>query len=313
MSLIDVPGATPDAPAPRRKVPSLLDPAQTPQPVRRGHRLRRALQPLLLSPSLLLAWVWVALVVVAAVAPTLFAPGDPLAQDADAMLLAPSADHLFGTDDLGRDQFTRTVHGTGLSVKAALIAVLIGLFGGAAVGLVAGALRGWVDNVLMRVIDTMLAVPSIIVSLAIISALGAGTVNIAIAIGINSTASFARLMRAEVLKVSNATYVEASVFAGHGYAHRLVRHVVPNASRSVLAFATLEIGSAILTVAALSFLGLGAPPPTPEWGLLVAEGRTFLAGQWWLSLLPGLVIVVSVLAVYRIGRSVNRGRTSDVV
>lgn len=264
------------------------------------------------SPSLLLAYIWVGLMLLATFVPRVFTSRDPLAQDADALLLAPSLTHLFGTDDLGRDQFTRLVHGTSLSVQAAVVAVLIGLVSGALIGLVAGSVGGWVDSVLMRVMDIMLAVPSLIVSLAIISALGHGVVNIAIAIGINSTAGFARLMRSEVLKVSAAKYVEASVFAGHGYAYRLFRHVVPNSSRSVLAAATMEIGSAILTVAALSFLGLGAPPPTPEWGLLVAEGRTFIATQWWLSLLPGLVITISVVAVYRIGRSLNRGRTSVI-
>ncbi|AXK86489.1 MULTISPECIES: ABC transporter permease [Nocardia] len=272
----------------------------------------RWLRHIATSPSLLLAYLWVALMLLAAIAPRAFTSRDPLAQDADALLLPPSLDHPFGTDDLGRDQFTRMVHGTALSVQAAVIAVLIGLVGGALIGLIAGSVRGRVDSVLMRVVDIMLAVPSLIVSLAIISALGQGVVNIAIAIGINSTAGFARLMRSEVLKVAGSKYVEASVFAGHGYAYRLLRHVVPNASRSVLAAATMEIGSAILTVAALSFLGLGAPPPTPEWGLLVSEGRTFIATQWWLSLLPGLVITLTVVAVYRIGRSLNRGRTSVV-
>lgn len=291
------------------------DPVASP-PARPGAGRRRRwlgrLQDVARTPSLLVSYVWLVLIVTAALAPALFAPGDPLAQSGDAMLLPPGPEHLFGTDDLGRDQFTRTVHGTRLSLQAAVIAVLIGLVSGSLIGLVAGAVRGWLDSVLMRVVDVMLAVPSLIVSLAIISALGHGTLNIAVAIGINSTATFARLMRSEVLKVAGARYVEASVFAGHGYAYRLLRHVVPNATRSVLAYATMEIGSAILTVASLSFLGLGAPPPTPEWGLLVAEGRTFIAAQWWLSLLPGLVIVVSVLAVYRIGRSIDRGRTRVV-
>ncbi|MFD7154078.1 ABC transporter permease [Kribbella sp. NPDC059898] len=264
------------------------------------------------SPALLASYLWVLVILLAAIHPSLFVSGDPLRQDASSMLLPPSAHHLFGTDDFGRDQFTRAVYGTRLSLQAAVVAVLIGLIGGSLLGLIAGALRGKLDAVLMRVVDIMLAVPSLIVSLAIISALGRGTLNIAVAIGINSTAGFARLMRAEVLKVSNAKYVEASVFAGHGYVYRLFRHVVPNASRSVLAAATMDIGTAVLTVAALSFLGLGAPPPTPEWGLLVAAGRTFIGVQWWLSLLPGLVIVLTVLAVYRIGRSFNRGRTSVV-
>ncbi|MGC5249525.1 ABC transporter permease [Gordonia sp. DT219] len=264
------------------------------------------------TPGLLLSYLWVILMVAATLAPTLFTSGDPNAQDADAILLPPSASHIFGTDDLGRDQFTRVIHGTSLSVEASLIAVLIGLVAGTVIGLVSGAIGGWVDTVLMRLVDIMFAVPALIVSLAIISALGHGVINIAIAIGINSTASFARLMRSDVVRVTNSKYVEASVFAGQSYWHRLIRHVVPNASRTVLAAATIEIGSAILTVAALSFLGLGAPPPTPEWGLLVAEGRTFIASQWWLSLLPGLVITISVVAIYRIGRSLNRGRTSVI-
>ncbi|MFF1692253.1 ABC transporter permease [Streptomyces sp. NPDC058257] len=285
--------------------------ASTPPPGQlraRGCRLA----VLLRSPGLLVAYLWMAVVIAAAIHPSLFASGDPLRQDASRMLLAPGDGRLFGTDDFGRDQFTRAVWGTRLSLQAAVTAVAIGLVSGSLLGLVAGALRGRVDSVLMRIVDIMLAVPSLIVSLAIISALGRGTLNIAVAIGINSTAGFARLMRSEVLKVSNAKYVEASVFAGHGYVHRLFKHVVPNASRSVLAAATMDIGTAILTVAALSFLGLGAPPPTPEWGLLVAEGRTFIGVQWWLSLLPGLVIVLTVLAVYRIGRSFNRGRTRVV-
>ncbi|MFE6157353.1 ABC transporter permease [Streptomyces sp. NPDC056486] len=292
--------------------------ASTPPSGRLRPRLRlrehggRRLAALLRSPGLLAAYLWIIVMLAAAIHPALFASGDPLQQNGSAMLLSPDADHLFGTDDFGRDQFTRTVWGTRLSLQAAVIAVAIGLVSGSLIGLVAGALRGKFDSVLMRIIDIMLAVPSLIVSLAIISALGRGTLNIAVAIGINSTAGFARLMRSEVLKVSNAKYVEASVFAGHGYVHRLFKHVVPNASRSVLAAATMDIGTAILTVASLSFLGLGAPPPTPEWGLLVAEGRTFIGVQWWLSLLPGLVIVLTVLAVYRIGRSFNRGRTRVV-
>ncbi|MGW3950992.1 ABC transporter permease [Streptomyces sp. NPDC004752] len=288
---------------------------ETAAPTPSAGRLREQggrLATLLRSPGLLVAYLWIVVILAAAIHPGLFASGDPLRQNASQMLFAPGPDHLFGTDDFGRDQFTRAVWGTRLSLQAAVIAVVIGLVSGSLIGLVAGALRGRVDSVLMRIVDIMLAVPSLIVSLAIISALGRGTLNIAVAIGINSTAGFARLMRSEVLKVSNAKYVEASVFAGHGYVRRLFKHVVPNASRSVLAAATMDIGTAILTVAALSFLGLGAPPPTPEWGLLVAEGRTFIGVQWWLSLLPGLVIVLTVLAVYRIGRSFNRGRTRVV-
>lgn len=273
---------------------------------------RRLLSAVFGRPALLAAWIWIAVVLAAAFAPQWFTSFDPLQQDAYSRFLPPSVEHPFGTDDYGRDQFARTVHGTSESLQAAVVAVLIGLVFGSLIGLVGGALRGAVDTILMRVIDVMLAVPSLIIALAIVTALGRGTINIAIAIGITSVATFARLMRSEVLRVRGLPYVEASAFAGHGAAYRLFRHIVPNASGSVLAAATLEIGTAILGVAALSFLGFGAPPPTPEWGALVAGGRSFLTVQWWLSTLPGFVIVISVLAVYRIGRSMNKGRTSVV-
>lgn len=275
-------------------------------------RARRLVTALFGQPTLAVSWLWIALVLLAAFAPQLFTSFDPLAQDAYSRFLPPSAEHFFGTDDYGRDQFARTVYGTVESLQAAVVAVLIGLVFGSLIGLVGGALRGAVDTVLMRVIDVMLAVPSLIIALAIVTALGRGTINIAIAIGITSVATFARLMRSEVLRVRGLPYVEAAAFAGHGAVYRLFRHIVPNASGSVLAAATLEIGTAILGVAALSFLGFGAPPPTPEWGALVAAGRSFLTVQWWLSTLPGFVIVASVLAVYRIGRSMNQGRTSVV-
>ncbi|WP_395245579.1 ABC transporter permease [Agromyces sp. MMS24-K17] len=295
---------------PVRQTPGPADgPAATPPKASAWDRIRAGV---LSRPALVVAYLWIALVLVSAFAPQLFTAYDPLTQDTGNRFLQPSAEHLFGTDQYGRDQFARTVHGTAQSLQAAVVAVLIGLIVGSAIGLIAGALRGVTDTIVMRVVDIMLAVPSLIVSLAIVTALGRGTINIAIAIGINSVATFARLMRSEVLKVRALPYVEAAAFAGHGFGHRLLRHIVPNASGSVLAAATMDIGTAILGVAALSFLGFGAPPPTPEWGALVADGRAYLTQQWWLSTLPGIVIVCSVLAVYRIGRSVNQGRTNVV-
>ena len=297
---------------PRADHPVTPAPPERPPTSARPSRPRRALAATFGRPALLAAWLWIAVVLLAALAPQWFTGFDPLEQDAYSRFLPPSPEHPFGTDDYGRDQFARTVYGTSESLQAAVVAVLIGLVFGSLIGLIGGALRGVVDTVLMRVIDVMLAVPSLIIALAIVTALGRGTINIAIAIGITSVATFARLMRAEVLRVRGLPYVEAAAFAGHGGAYRLFRHIVPNASGSVLAAATLEIGTAILGVAALSFLGFGAPPPTPEWGALVAAGRSFLTVQWWLSTLPGIVIVASVLAVYRIGRSMNQGRTSVV-
>jgi peptide/nickel transport system permease protein len=180
------------------------------------------------------------------------------------------------------------------------------LFIGSFIGLVAGYVGRWLDDILMRVMDVLLAVPTLLISLAIINALGFGTFNIAIAVGIGSVASFARVMRSEVLKVRQMPYVEAASFAGIGPLRTLVRHVLPNAAGPVLVLATLELGMAILSVSALSFLGFGAPPPAPEWGLLVAGGRDYMASAWWLTTLPGLVIAITVLSANRVARALDR-------
>lgn len=275
---------------------------------RRWTTLRAALR----QPLFVVSIAWIALVLLAALAPALLAPHDPYTMDPYQALKGISPDRLFGTDEFGRDVFSRTVYGTSESLKAAVLAVLIGLVAGSAIGVVSGYIGGVVDATVMRVIDTMLSVPSLILSLAILTILGRGTIAIAIAIGVNSIAGTARLMRSEVLATKTRAYVEASRFSGHGTIHRLRRHVVPNSSRSVVNSAILDTGSAILAVAALSFLGLGAPPPTPEWGALVASGRSFFPGNWWLSLLPGFVIAATVLSVYKIARSLGNSRSSNI-
>lgn len=268
--------------------------------------VRSAVTTLLREPGLLFAALVLATVVTAALFPALFTPLNPLRGTDAARLLPPSAAHWFGTDQLGRDLFTRVVYGTAESVKAVMIAVLVGLALGSAIGLVAGYIGRWVDDILMRVMDVLLAVPTLLISLAIISALGFGTFNIAIAVGVGSVAGFARLMRSEVLKVRQMPYVEAAAFSGIGPLRTLIRHVLPNAAGPVLVLATLELGMAILSVSALSFLGFGAPPPAPEWGLLVAGGRDYMATAWWLTTLPGLVIAITVLSANRVARALDR-------
>lgn len=256
-------------------------------------------------PGLIISVLFLALVLIACFAPTALAPGDPLTGEPSEHLQAPSAQHLFGTDHLGRDIYTRVVHGTALSLQAALVAVSIALVAGGLLGLVAGTLGRWLDEVIMRFVDVLLAIPALLLSLALITALGYGTVNVAIAVAIGSVATFSRVSRSETLKVAQATYVEAARAVGSRPWSTLRRHILPNAAGPIIALAVLEFGVAILAVASLSFLGYGAAPPTPEWGSMVAEGRNYLATSWWLTTLPGLTVAATVLAVNRVSRALD--------
>ena len=256
-------------------------------------------------PGLLLAIVWLALLLVAAFAPHALAPGDPLVGVPADKLQPPSGAHWFGTDQLGRDLYTRVVHGTHLTLEAALVAVGVGLLVGALVGLLAGFVGGLFDDVVMRAVDVLLSIPALLLSLALITALGFGTVKVAIAVGLASVATVARIMRSEVLRVRSSVYVEAAHAGGSRWWSVLFQHVLPNAAGPVVVLAALQLGAAILAVSALSFLGYGAPPPAPEWGALVSGGRDYLRTSWWLTTLPGLTIAISVLAAGRISRAVD--------
>ncbi|NAZ74783.1 ABC transporter permease subunit [Kineococcus sp. T13] len=273
---------------------------------RRARRPGRRLPAWVRRPDLLLAVAVVALVLAWALVPSVFTGQSPIDGVPADRLQGPSAAHPFGTDHLGRDLFARVVHGSRLTLQATVLAVLIGLVAGSAIGLVAGFVRGVVDDVAMRVVDVLLSIPALLLSMALITALGFGTVKVAIAVGIGTVANFARVMRSEVLKVGAAVYVEAARASGVRTSAVLLRHVLPNAAGPVLALSALEFGIAVLAVSALSFLGFGAPPPAPEWGSLVSGGRDYLATAWWLTTLPGLVVAAVVLSANRIARALER-------
>lgn len=268
-------------------------------------RLERLRHSAFAAPTLILALAWLAVIAVWALAPGLVSSGDPIAGNVTEKLQAPSGDHWFGTDQLGRDILTRVIYGTGLTVKAVLIAVGLGFTVGGAMGALAGFLGGWIDALIMRLADVLLSIPSLLLSLAVIVALGFGTVNIAIAVGIGSVASISRVMRSEVLKVRNNLYIEAAVATGATRGRVLVRHVLPNSLGPVIVLVVLEFGTAVLAISSLSFLGYGAPPPTPEWGALVSQGRDYLAAQGWISTIPGLIITLTVLSVNRLSTALN--------
>jgi peptide/nickel transport system permease protein len=269
----------------------------------RGPRSRRRAR----AWGLYLAFAVVALAVLWAIIPGVFAPGDPLTGVPADKLLPPSAAHWFGTDTLGRDLFGRVVHGAVHSLSGALIAVTVGLALGTVLGAIAGAVGGVVDDVLMRIVDVLLAIPGLLLSLSVIILLGFGTVNAAIAVGLGSVAAFARLMRAEVARVRRTEYVEAAFGSGATFFAVLRRHVLPNSLTPIVALAALQFGTAILAISTLGFLGYGAPPPTPEWGLLIAEGRNYVGTAWWLTALPGLIVVAVVLSANRISHRIGRG------
>lgn len=244
--------------------------------------------------------VIVLLVLVALFAPWL-ATHDPYAQDLAQRLKPPSAAHWFGTDQVGRDNYSRVVHGSRVTLYIVfLVAVIVGPIG-LLVGTIAGYAGGKVDAVLMRVTDIFLAFPGLVLALAFVAALGPGLVNAVIAISLTNWPGFARLARAETLIVRSSDFIAASRIQGASATRILVRHVIPMCIPSVIVRMTLSMAGVILTAAGLGFLGLGAQPPSPEWGAMLSSGRRFLIDYWWMPTFPGLAIMIVSLAFNLLG------------
>jgi peptide/nickel transport system permease protein len=271
----------------------------------RFSRVLEATQPLLRRPGFVLAVAIIAFALLAAVAPNLLSSFTPYATSPADKLTPPNAVHWFGTDELGRDLYTRVVHGSSLSIQAALLAVGIALAGGLSLGVISGFAGGRIDAVIMRFIDVLLALPGLLLALAIVTAIGFGTIPVAIAVGVGIIPGFARTTRAEVLRIKTLPYVEAARLGGASWTRTLLRHILPNAWGPVAVLATLDFGAAILATAGLSFLGFGAEPPAAEWGTLIANGRHFLMTAPWVSLLPGLFVVAVVFSFNHIARTLE--------
>ena len=244
--------------------------------------------------------VVIVLAVVAVIGPAI-APYDPLRPDFRRIAEPPSAQHWFGTDQNGRDILSRIIHGTRISVSIGVAAVLLGLAVGTTMGLVAGYFGGRVDSILMRAVDVMLAFPGILLAILIISVLGSSVLNIIIALAVFSVPTFARVSRGSALTLRTLDYVQAARAVGGSPMRVLLRHVLPNAWAPVVVYGTLRCATAILGGAALSFLGLGISPPTPEWGLMVSQGREIMRSAPHVMLFPGLAIFITVLAVNLLG------------
>ena len=249
----------------------------------------------------------------AAAFPGVLATHDPLQTDVRSGLLPPSAEHLFGTDQSGRDVYSRVVHGAGRSIGIGLLATAIAVAVGLLVGALAGLAPRGVDAALMRVNDVLMAFPEFLVALVVVAVLGPGPVNIAIAVTLAAVPVYIRLARVQTRTLRSAEHVEAARILGVPPVPAFVRHVVPGVLGSLSVLATIGIGSSILAAAGLSFLGLGPSEPTPEWGLMLAGGRNVLGQAWWIAVFPGIAITLTVISATIVGRVLRaraEGRTS---
>ena len=240
------------------------------------------------------------LLLVAAVAP-LLATHDPYEQILPNRLLPPSAQHFFGTDNLGRDIYSRVVHGSRVTLTIVFLVAAISTPLGLVIGVLAGYFGGALDEILMRLSDVFLAFPKLILAIAFAAALGPGVENAIVAISIANWPSYARLARAETLSVRNNDYIQVIRSMGASNLRIMVGHITPMCLSSIIVRLSLDMGTIILTAAGLGFLGLGAQPPVPEWGLMVSDGRQFLVDQWWVSTLPGFAILIVVMGFNLMG------------
>jgi len=269
------------------------DEAEAPEPRRAGRMWRQFLRSRLALPGGLIVLLFV---LVAILAPWI-APYDPYRSNLMAVLMPPDAQHWFGTDELGRDIFSRVVHGARLSLAEGFVSVALALLIGVPVGIVSGYAGGWVDMVLMRITDVLLAFPGVLLAIVIIGVLGPDLINAIIAVAIYTAPIFIRLARGSTLSVKEEPYIEACRAAGMRTPRILWRHILPNIGAAIMVMAALRVAVAILTVASLSFLGLGAQPPSPEWGAMLSNGRNYLLIAPHLVMAPGLAIVLLVFGL----------------
>jgi peptide/nickel transport system permease protein len=229
------------------------------------------------------------------------APYDPLDQDFANTLQAPSVEHWFGTDQYGRDVMSRVMYGSRTALLSILVADGLALVTGCALGLIAGFFGSWVDSTIMRVVDVLLAFPYLLLALIIVAALGPSLLNSMVAIGIVYTPQYARLLRGQVLSVKTTEFVLAAQAIGAYRVRIMLRHILPNSFTPILVMATLQAGTVVVETAGLSFLGMGAQPPSPDWGAVLAEGQAYFLTAWWIATFPGLAIFCVVLGFNLLG------------
>ena len=235
--------------------------------------------------------------VVCAIFAPLLAPADPIQADRTKVLSPPGlSQHLLGTDNLGRDILSRMIYGARISVTVGFLAVFVSGAVGTLIALVSGVLRGWMDAILMRITDAFLALPYLVVAVTVVAILGSSLVNVILVIGLLRWMTYARTIRGEVLRLTEMDFIRLARVAGVSRPRVIMRHIFPNIVNTLLVLGTLEVGSAVITEASLSFLGLGIPRPLPSWGAMLAESQTYVFAAWWLPVFPGLAITLLVMA-----------------
>lgn len=269
--------------------------------LKKNSMLRLTLVRLRRNRLAVLGLVILGLLIFAALFADVIAPYDYAKQNLRERLAAPSAAHWLGTDEFGRDVLSRLIYGARVSLQVGLVAVSISLLLGGALGAVAGFYGGRLDHVVMRVMDIQLSIPTTLLAIAISAALGPGLFNLMIAVGISSVPTFARLLRASVLSVKEMEFVEAARAMGASDLRTILTHILPNCCAPLIVQSTLRVANAILSAASLSFIGLGIQPPYPEWGGMLSSARGYLRGSAYLSLFPGIAIVVTIIALNFIG------------
>ena len=245
------------------------------------------------SGSLNAGMIIIGFVLILAIFPGLIAPYNPLTQNSDVILQAPSWKYLFGTDNFGRDIFSRVVWGTRIDLTIGVLATIVPFLTGSMIGLLAGYYGGWIDNILMRILDIFMAFPFIVLVIAIVAILGPGINNLYIAIWLVGWKDYARLIRSEVMVAKNAEYVQAAKVLGYNDFRVLLRHILPNVFSVAIVFAAADVVMCMLSGASLSFLGLGVQPPSPEWGAIISDGRAYLTQAWWICTFPGIALVIA--------------------
>ncbi|MHA7239634.1 ABC transporter permease [Arthrobacter sp. TMS1-12-1] len=261
--------------------------------------------------------VWIAaalltFLVLAAVVPSVFLRQDPFEIDPADAFQSPGGAHLFGTDQNGRDVFSRVIAGTGQSLLLGLAATAIGLVLGGALGITAGVSGKWLDSAICRFVEILFAFPGLLLALIVIAVSGTGVVTAAVAVGVGSAPGYARMLRTQTLQVVAAPYVETALALGRSRSHILWHTVVPNVARPLFVLVTLGIGQAIVWASSLSFLGLGAQPPAAEWGAMLADGRNYLQVAWWIAAFPGIFITLAALTTTVVGHHLQRRLEAEV-